>query len=159
MQFLTPDICVIGAGSGGLSVAAAAAVFGVDVVLIERDKMGGDCLNYGCLPSKSLIAAAGHAHAVRAGAPLGVTVGDPEIDFARTRAHLRNVISAIAPHDSAERFEGFGVTVLQQQARFIDARTVEAGNTRVQARRFVLATGSAPAVPPIPGLVGSGAMG
>ncbi|WP_321342825.1 FAD-dependent oxidoreductase [Breoghania sp.] len=153
---LTPDICIIGAGSGGLSVAAAAAAFGVEVVLIEKGLMGGDCLNYGCVPSKSLIAAAHQAHTMRSDKGLGVAPADPVLDFAKTQAHLRSVIAAIAPHDSVERFEGLGVTVLQSRARFVDAETVEAGGTRIRARRFVIATGSSPAVPPIPGLEESG---
>ena len=149
---ITPDICVIGAGSGGLSVAAAAAAFGVDVVLIEKGLMGGDCLNHGCVPSKSLIAAAAGAASTRAAAALGAECSDPRFDYSRTHAHIRDVIAAIAPHDSQERFEGLGVTVLRDHARFVDERTVEAGDIRVRARRFVVATGSSPAVPPIPGL-------
>src|SRR5438067_10292723 len=99
---LTPDICVVGAGSGGLSVAAAAAAFGVPVVLIERGKMGGDCLNYGCVPSKSLLAAAKHAAAIAQAPAFGVTYGPPAIDFARVREHVRGVIASIAPNDSKE---------------------------------------------------------
>ena len=155
-NILTPDICVIGAGSGGLSVAAAAAGFGVNVVLIEKGLMGGDCLNYGCVPSKSLIAAAHRAHTMRNDSGLGVAPVEPVMDFARTQAHLRSVIAAIAPHDSVGRFEGLGVTVLQSHARFVDPETVQAGETRIKARRFVIATGSSPAVPPIPGLAETG---
>ena len=145
---LTPDICVIGAGSAGLTVAAAAASFGQDVVLVERGRMGGDCLNYGCVPSKSLIAAAKAAHRAPG---LGVTVS-ADVDYGAVHEHIHNVIAAIAPHDSVERFEGLGVTVIKAAARFVDAQTVEAGETRVRARRFVIATGSRPVVPPIPGL-------
>ncbi|AXS39228.1 FAD-dependent oxidoreductase [Breoghania sp. L-A4] len=149
---LTPDICVIGAGSGGLSVAAAAVAFGVDVVLVEKGKMGGDCLNYGCVPSKALVAAAKHAHGIREAAAFGVNAGDPQVDFARVHAHVHEVIASIAPHDSVERFEGLGVRVLQDEARFVDARTVSAGGHTIRARRFVIATGASPMVPPIPGL-------
>ena len=145
---LTPDICVIGAGSAGLTVAAAAASFGQDVVLVERGRMGGDCLNYGCVPSKSLIAAAKAAHRAPG---LGVAVS-ADVDYGAVHEHIHNVIAAIAPHDSVERFEGLGVTVIKAAARFVDAQTVEAGETRVRARRFVIATGSRPVVPPIPGL-------
>src|SRR6478672_2756772 len=102
-EHLTPDICVIGAGSGGLSVAAAAAAFGVPVVLIEKSKMGGDCLNYGCVPSKALLAAAKHAVASRRVTPFGLTQQRAEIDFAKVHAHVRAVIAAIAPNDSRER--------------------------------------------------------
>lgn len=149
---LTPDICVIGAGSGGLSVAAAAAAFGVPVVLVERGAMGGDCLNFGCVPSKSLIAAAHHAEAVRRAERFGIRAGAPAVDFAAVHAHVRSVIEAIAPHDSAERFSALGVQVIRAQARFLDPRTVEAGGRQIRARRFVVAAGSAPLVPDIPGL-------
>ena len=146
------DIAVIGAGSGGLSVAAAAAQFGQTVVLFEKGEMGGDCLNYGCVPSKALLAAARQAQAMRGGAPFGISPVEPEIDFAAVSAHVRRAIAAIAPHDSQERFEKLGVTVIRAAASFHDARTLEAAGERFTARRFVIATGSRPAVPPIPGL-------
>lgn len=149
---LRPDICVIGAGSGGLSVAAGAAAFGTSVVLVERGAMGGDCLNFGCVPSKSLIAAARHAQGVRDASAFGIEAGAPRIDFARVHAHVRSVIDAIAPHDSAERFARLGVRVIRAEARFLDAGTVAAGAETIRARRFVIAAGSAPRVPPIPGL-------
>ena len=152
-ETLTPDICVIGAGSGGLTVAAAAASFGVPVVLIEKGEMGGDCLNTGCVPSKALIAAAKHAHAFSTGAPFGIAAQVPGIDFAKVNAHVHDVIAGIAPHDSQERFEGLGVTVIRAEARFTDRDTVVAGDTTIKARRFVIAAGSSPAVPPIDGLV------
>jgi pyruvate/2-oxoglutarate dehydrogenase complex dihydrolipoamide dehydrogenase (E3) component len=151
-EILTPDLCVIGAGSGGLSVAAAAAAFGVPVVLIEKGRMGGDCLNYGCVPSKALLAAAKRADAVRQGAPPGIAAEQPQIDFAQVVADVHRVIAAIAPNDSVERFTGLGVRVIQGAARFTDARTVAVADFEIRARRFVLATGSSPAVPPIPGL-------
>jgi pyruvate/2-oxoglutarate dehydrogenase complex dihydrolipoamide dehydrogenase (E3) component len=149
---LTPDICVIGAGSGGLSVAAAAAAFGVPVVLLEKGEMGGDCLNYGCVPSKALIAAAKHAHAIEEARAFGIDAGEPRVDFQRVHDHVHGVIGAIAPHDSQERFEGLGVTVIRAAGRFTDANTVVAGDTIIKARRFVVATGSSAAIPPIPGL-------
>jgi len=153
LERLAPDICVIGAGSGGLSVAAAAAAFGVPVVLIERGKMGGDCLNYGCVPSKSLLAAARHATTIARAADFGVASGPVKVDFAKVRDHVRGVIAAIAPNDSQERFTGLGVRVLDGTARFIDAATVAVGDAfEIKARRFVIATGSSPAIPPIPGL-------
>ena len=151
-DLLTPDICVIGGGSGGLSVAAAAAAFGVDVVLIEGHLMGGDCLNFGCVPSKALLAAGKAAASVRKSVPFGVGAQEPVIEFGKAYDHVQSVIASIAPHDSVERFEGLGVTVLQDHARFVDRTTVEARNTRVKARRFVIATGSKAMVPPIPGL-------
>jgi pyruvate/2-oxoglutarate dehydrogenase complex dihydrolipoamide dehydrogenase (E3) component len=148
---LTPDICVIGAGSGGLSVAAAAAAFGVPVVLIERGKMGGDCLNTGCVPSKALLAAAKRAASMR-GDALGVLAERVAIDFGAVRAHVNGVIAAIAPVDSAERFIALGVHVIKGEARFTDRKTVAVGDYEIAARRFVIATGSRATVPPIPGL-------
>lgn len=147
---IVADICVIGAGAAGLSVAAAAARLGVRVVLIEKGRMGGDCLNYGCVPSKSLIAAARRAS--QAGKRLGVTYGPPKIDFAAVRDHVQNVIAAIAPHDSQERFKALGCTVIRDAARFIAPDRVAAGDQLIRARRFVIAAGSSPAIPDIPGL-------
>jgi pyruvate/2-oxoglutarate dehydrogenase complex dihydrolipoamide dehydrogenase (E3) component len=149
---LEPDICVIGAGSGGLSVAAAAAQFGVDVVLVEKGQMGGDCLNYGCVPSKALIAAGKRAQAMREGAVYGVRGGEPLINPARVRDHVKGVIAAIEPNDSVERFTGLGVNVIAGEARFKDADTVEVDGTQIKARRFVVATGSSPSLPPVEGL-------
>jgi pyruvate/2-oxoglutarate dehydrogenase complex dihydrolipoamide dehydrogenase (E3) component len=150
---LTPDICVIGAGSGGLSVAAAAAAFGVSVVLVEKGKMGGECLNTGCVPSKSLIAAAKRARAVAEARAFGVSAQPPEVDFAKVHRHVHDVIAAIAPNDSKERFNGLGVRVIEGAARFKDRDTVVVSDgTEIAARRFVIATGSSPARPPIPGL-------
>ncbi len=149
---LRVDLCVIGAGSGGLSVAAGAAQLGASVVLIEADRMGGDCLNFGCVPSKALLAAGRSAAAFRAGAAFGVAPAEPRVDFAAAKDHVDRVIAAIAPHDSVERFEGLGVRVILARARFVSPQAVEAGGVVVRARRFVIATGSRPAVPPIPGL-------
>ena len=151
-ECLTPDICVIGAGSAGLTVAAAAAAFGTSVVLIERGEMGGDCLNTGCVPSKALIAAARHAHAISEAPRFGIGAGSGTADFRKVRAHVRSVIEEIAPNDSVERFTAMGVTVIRENAAFADPRTVVAGDFRIRARRFVVATGSAAAIPPIPGL-------
>jgi pyruvate/2-oxoglutarate dehydrogenase complex dihydrolipoamide dehydrogenase (E3) component len=149
---IAADLCIIGAGSGGLSLAAATAQLGLKVVLIERGKMGGDCLNTGCVPSKSLIAAARRAHLMRTSAAFGVTPVEPQIDFRRVNAHVREVIGAIAPNDSVERFTGLGVRVIQAAGAFVDKSTVRAGDILVRARRFCIATGSSPLVPPIPGL-------
>jgi pyruvate/2-oxoglutarate dehydrogenase complex dihydrolipoamide dehydrogenase (E3) component len=152
-ETLTPDICVIGAGSGGLSVAAAAAAFGVSTVLIEKHKMGGDCLNTGCVPSKALLAAARRATLMHSSAVFGVTAGNVAVDFARVHAHVHNVIASIAPVDSAERFAGLGVQVIKGHAKFRDRRTVIVGDEyAIRARRFVIAAGSTAGVPPIPGL-------
>jgi len=151
-SILKPDICVIGGGSAGLSVAAGAAQMGAETVLIEKGKMGGDCLNTGCVPSKSLLVAAKAAKAHLHAAQLGVRYAPPEIDFAAVRDHVHGVIAAIAPQDSVERFEGLGVRVVQAAGRFLGPREVAAGDIRIRARRFVIATGSMPLVPPIPGL-------
>jgi pyruvate/2-oxoglutarate dehydrogenase complex dihydrolipoamide dehydrogenase (E3) component len=155
---LHADICVIGAGSGGLSVAAGAVQMGASVVLIEKGAMGGDCLNTGCVPSKALIAAAHAAHVVRDGRRFGVHAPEPDIRFAAVHDHVHGVIGAIAPHDSVARFEGLGVHVIQAAARFVDGETVEAGGETIRARRFVVATGSRAAVPPIPGLAEAGCL-
>lgn len=149
---INTDICVIGAGSGGLTVAYVAANLGLPTVLLERDKMGGDCLNYGCVPSKALLAAGHAAAAARGGQPFGVGRAAAEIDGAGVYDHVRHAIDAIAPNDSVERYEGFGVNVIQAEGRFTGPREVTAGDRRIQARRFVIATGSRPMVPPIPGL-------
>lgn len=153
---LHADLCIIGAGSGGLSVAAGAVQMGASVVLVEKGKMGGDCLNTGCVPSKALIAAAHHAHGVRRGRAFGVHTSEPTIDFRQVHDHVHGVIGAIAPHDSVERFEGLGVHVIKAAGRFLDGSTLEAGGERIVARRFVIATGSRAAVPPIPGLADAG---
>jgi pyruvate/2-oxoglutarate dehydrogenase complex dihydrolipoamide dehydrogenase (E3) component len=151
-ETLTPDICVIGAGSGGLSVAAAAAAFGVSCVLVERHKMGGDCLNTGCVPSKALLAAAKRAALAKNALPFGIAVR-AEFDFGKVHDHVQRVIAAIAPTDSAERFAGLGVRVIKGHAQFKDRRTVVVGDQfQIRARRFVIATGSTPAIPPIAGL-------
>jgi pyruvate/2-oxoglutarate dehydrogenase complex dihydrolipoamide dehydrogenase (E3) component len=136
---IAADMCVIGAGSGGLSVAAGASQLGMKTVLIERGKMGGDCLNYGCVPSKSLLA-------------FGLGDAAPAVDFAAVMRHVHQVIAAIAPQDSVERFEGLGVRVIKASARFLGPDEVAAGEVRVRARRIVIATGSVAVAPPIPGL-------
>jgi pyruvate/2-oxoglutarate dehydrogenase complex dihydrolipoamide dehydrogenase (E3) component len=152
MERIRADICIIGAGSGGLSVAAGAVQMGASVVLIEGHRMGGDCLNYGCVPSKALLAAGRRARSMGSGAEFGIAPVAPDIDYAAAQEHVRQVIEKIAPVDSQERFEGLGVRVLRDWARFVSPTEVEAGGCRIAARRFVIATGSSPLVPPIPGL-------
>lgn len=153
MTAISADICIIGAGAGGLSVAAGAAQLGLSVVLIEAAEMGGDCLNTGCVPSKAVIAAAARAAAMRDGG-LGIAGVEPQVDFAAVMDHAAGAIAAIAPHDSQERFEGLGVRVIRERAQFAGPAQVTAGPHTVDARRFVIATGSRPVVPPIPGLNG-----
>ncbi|MEC8202657.1 MAG: FAD-dependent oxidoreductase [Pseudomonadota bacterium] len=149
---INADICVIGAGSGGLSVAAVASQMGADVVLLERGIMGGDCLNYGCVPSKALLAAGHKAEELRTSAAFGIEAADPKIDFAKVNEHVHSVIAAIEPNDSVERFEGLGVRVIQEAGTFVGPREVEAGENSIHAKYFVIATGSSASVPPIPGL-------
>ncbi len=149
---LKADICIIGAGSGGLSVAAGAAQLGRKVVLVEKHLMGGDCLNFGCVPSKALIAAASHAHHIRRAPAFGVSAAEPAIDFPAVMKHVQDVIAAIEPNDSVERFEKLGVTVIKAHGRFVSPNEIEAGNQRIRASYFVVATGSTAFKPPIPGL-------
>lgn len=151
-KIINTDLCVIGAGSGGLSVAAGAAQLGRKVVLVEKGEMGGDCLNTGCIPSKALIAAAARAHEMRNAEKFGISNVDPEVDFPAVMDHVNGVIAAIAPIDSQERFEGLGVTVLREHASFTGPRQIKAGPSIVNAKHFVIATGSTPFVPPIDGL-------
>ncbi len=146
------DICVIGAGSGGLSVAAGASQMGARVVLIERGKMGGDCLNYGCVPSKALIAAGHKAEELRTAEVFGIKPSVPEVDYSKVHEHVHAVIGAIEPNDSVERFEGMGVHVIQATGRFTGPREVMAGDVTVRAKYFVVSTGSSAGVPPISGL-------
>ncbi len=152
MARIKTDILVIGAGSGGLSVAAGASQMGADVVLLEGHKMGGDCLNYGCVPSKALIASGKAAHAQRHSNAFGVADVAPTVDYAAAKDHVNDVIAQIAPVDSQERFEGFGVKVIREFGTFVSPAEVQAGDTTISARRIVIATGSRPLVPPIPGL-------
>ena len=149
---LTPDLCVIGAGSGGLSVAAAAAMMRVSVVLVEKGDMGGDCLNSGCVPSKALIAAAHSAQNFREAPGFGIAAFEPRVDYAAVHAHEHKVIDAISPNDSQARFEALGVRVIRAPGKFTSRDTLEAGGIAIRARRFVIATGSSPAALPIPGM-------
>ncbi|WP_116134309.1 NAD(P)/FAD-dependent oxidoreductase [Tropicimonas sp. IMCC34043] len=151
MEQISCDLCILGAGSAGLSLAAGAAQMGASVVLLERGAMGGDCLNTGCVPSKALIAAANRAQGIRAGG-LGIKGQEPSVNFAEVMGHVRGAIATIAPHDSQERFEGLGVRVIRAHGRFVAPDRVETKACAITARRFVIATGSSPAVPPVPGL-------
>ena len=146
------DLAIIGAGSGGLSAAAGAAMLGLKVVLYERHEMGGDCLNYGCVPSKALLSAAKAAAEIRGASKYGVSAGDPVIDWDQVKAHVRSAIDTIAPVDSQERFEGLGVTVIREHAKFADPKTIVSETTRTRARRIIIATGSTAFIPPIEGL-------
>lgn len=146
------DLCVIGAGSAGLSMTAGACGIGRSVVLFEGAEMGGDCLNHGCVPSKAILKAGKIAQAQRSGEAFGITPVEPKVDWDAVKAHITDVIATIAPVDSVERFEGLGATVIQEYGYFVDANTVESETTRVRAKRFVVAVGSRASAPPIPGL-------
>ncbi len=151
---LKPEICVIGGGPGGLSVAAAAAAFDFSSVLIEKGPMGSESLNRGSIPAQALIAAAERANAVRTSAQFGIKAGRFAVDFAAVNAYARRVVGALAPNAARERLAGLGVNVIAAEARFTDPRTVVAGDVTIRARRFVIATGSSPIIPAIPGLLG-----
>jgi len=152
LKVLKPDICIIGAGAAGLSVAAGAAQMGTSVVLIEKSLMGGDCLNYGCIPSKALLAAGHAAHEVKTADKFGVKVSASNIDFELVHQHVKSVITAIEPNDSIERFMGLGVEVIIGQASFVSPKVLKVNNIEVRASRYVLAIGSEAFVPEIEGL-------
>ena len=150
----THDVVVVGAGAAGLTVAGGLGRLGLAVALVEEDRMGGECLNSGCVPSKALIACARRAQAVRNAGRFGVRVEPPSIDWATVRAHVRGAIATIAPHDAAARFETWGVTVVRGHARFIAPRALDVAGRRLSAPRIVLATGSRPRLPPLERLEG-----
>ncbi|MEP2533566.1 FAD-dependent oxidoreductase [Shimia sp.] len=152
MEEIKTDVLVIGGGSGGLSVAAGAIQMGASVVLLEGHVMGGDCLNWGCVPSKALIASGKAAYAQSHASIYGVADVTPKVDYAAAKDHVADVIAQIAPLDSQERFEDMGVRVIREYGQFVSPSVVEAGAHRITARRVVIATGSSPLVPPIPGL-------
>lgn len=149
---ISADVAIIGAGSAGLVAASGAAQLGLKVVLFEKGEMGGDCLNYGCVPSKALIAAGGAAQSARNAHRFGVHASALSIDWREVAAHVRGVIRSIAPVDSQERFESMGVTVIREAARFADPRTLVSETAEVRARKFVIATGARAFIPPVPGL-------
>ncbi len=151
-EILTPELCIIGGGSGGLAVATKAAAFGVPVILVERGKLGGDGLNQSCVPSKALLAAARRAHHMRDAAKFGIRPVEPDIDHKAVAGHVHSVIAGLAPQHTVERLSALGVQVIRAEARFVDRSTLEAGGRQIKARRFVIATGSTPLIPPIPGL-------
>ncbi|MEM6339072.1 MAG: FAD-dependent oxidoreductase [Pseudomonadota bacterium] len=151
-DFLTPDFCVIGAGSGGLSFAAGVVQMGASVTLIERSEMGGDCLNYGCVPSKALIAAAKSYYEIQKASKFGWSCSSAKVDFKKVQKHVKDTIGKIAPHDSVERFEKLGVHIIKAEAKFLDSETVQAGKQKIRAKRFIISTGSSPFVPDIKGI-------
>ena len=151
------DLVVIGGGAGGLVVASVAAQLGLDVVLINREQaMGGDCLHYGCVPSKALLKAASVAHTMRQAGRWGISPADPGVDMRAVNAAVRNAIETIQVHDSRERFEALGCEVITGEARFATPSQVEVADKKITARHFVIATGSYPWIPPIKGLQRAG---
>ncbi len=151
-KLLKVDFCVIGAGSAGLSLAAGASQMGAKVVLIEKGKMGGDCLNSGCVPSKAILKAAKYYHEHEVAKKLGWQVADLKNDFKKAMAHVKDTIAEIAPVDSVERFEGLGVKVIQEEAQFVSETQVETASYKIAAKFFVVATGSKAGIPPIDGI-------
>jgi len=149
---LTPDLCVIGAGPAGLAIAEAARSLGLSVVIVDRGRLGGKALHAGAVPARALAAAAAHAHAMRNGTSFGITADTIKVNFRRVHDHVDAVISALSPARSAPHLEALGAQVVTGDAAFVDKRTLKAGETLVRAHRFVLATGSRPVIPAIPGL-------
>lgn len=152
------NLAVIGAGAAGLVTAYTAAAARARVVLVERERMGGDCLNTGCVPSKALLRAARLAHDIRRAGDFGLVAGDPAVDFPRVMARVREVVRRVAPHDSVERYTALGVDCRQGHARFTSPWTIDIDGTALTARSIVIATGGRPAMPPIPGLDQVGAL-
>ncbi|MGO1394097.1 MAG: FAD-dependent oxidoreductase [Halomonas sp.] len=146
------DIVVIGGGSAGLVTSYIASAVNAKVALVERHKMGGDCLNTGCVPSKALIRAARAAHEIRTAHRFGVSASEPAIDFAKVMGHVHQAISDIEPHDSVERYNGLGVEVYQDHATLTSPWEVQVGEKILTARHIVLATGARPKVPSLPGI-------
>jgi pyruvate/2-oxoglutarate dehydrogenase complex dihydrolipoamide dehydrogenase (E3) component len=146
------NLIVIGAGSGGLVSAYIGATLKARVTLIERDKMGGDCLNTGCVPSKALIRAAKSMAEMKKAAALGIDVATPQVDFARVMGRVQDVIKTIEPHDSVERFTGLGVDCLYGNAKLISPWVVDVDGQKISAEKIILATGARPTMPSIPGL-------
>jgi pyruvate/2-oxoglutarate dehydrogenase complex dihydrolipoamide dehydrogenase (E3) component len=151
-DLIQADLCILGAGPGGLALAAAAAAYGQNVVLIEKHKMGGTSLNYGSIPATALQASAERAHMFQTAQPFGLQASKPLVDHGAVHAQIKDIVETSAPNAAVERMTGLGVRVLQAAGRFVDPKTLVAGDHRVVARRFVVATGSSPLVPSIPGL-------
>lgn len=146
------DICVIGAGAAGLSVAAGASRLGISVALIEANAMGGDCLNYGCVPSKSLLSASRHYYMAKNSIKYGFNTSVDKADIPCILDKVREIITQIEPHDSIERFTALGVRVYTGFASFIDHKTISINNEKIEARYFVIATGARALIPAITGI-------
>lgn len=151
-EILTPDLCVVGAGAAGLAAATMAVAMGARVILVERAAMGGDSLHSGALPLEALLMSANAAHAMRTADRFGVAAAEPRVDFARVVTHLREVVASAALNASSERLAALGVRVIRAAGRFAGRDILAAGDHRIKARRFILATGSSPVPLAIPGL-------
>ncbi len=152
MSRFDDNLVVLGGGSAGLIAALIAATVRARVTLVERGRMGGDCLNTGCVPSKTLIRSARVAHEIRTSDRFGIAARDPEVDFAAVMERVQAAIRTIEPKDSMERYESLGVRCIAGEATLEDAHHVRVGEQLLSTRNIVLATGGAPLVPPIPGL-------
>jgi pyruvate/2-oxoglutarate dehydrogenase complex dihydrolipoamide dehydrogenase (E3) component len=150
------DVVIIGGGSGGLVVASAAAQLNAKVALVEKDRLGGDCLWFGCVPSKSFLHASRVAHEVKTSSRFGIYSTPPDIQFSEAMGHVQQAISNIQPNDSPERFESLGVEVIFGEGEFKDQSTFTVNGRDLQARAFVVSTGSRPKVPPIEGIEQAG---
>ena len=150
------DLAVIGGGTAGLVSSAVSAGIGAKTALIEQHRLGGECLWTGCVPSKALIRSASVLHTLRRAAEFGIDVQGGRADFARVMERVHAIIRAIEPHDSPERFRAMGVDVIEGRARFLSPEEADVGGHRVRAKRWILATGSRTAIPPVPGLEEAG---
>lgn len=151
-ETLTPDLCIVGAGPAGLAVAEAGRSLGLSVVIVDKGRLGGKALHTGAVPARALAAAAAHAHAMRNGATFGITADAIKVNFRRVHDHVDAVIGALSPARAAPHFEALGAQIVTGDAAFVDKRSLKVGDTLIKAHRFVLATGSRPVVPAIPGL-------
>ncbi len=151
-DFLTPDLCVIGGGSGGLAVAEAARRYGASVVIVERDRLGGSALHAGTVPSRALAAAAAGAQAIRDAGAFGIAAEAGKVNFRKVHDHVEQVVAALAPAHSPSHLEALGAEIVKGEARFVDKRTLAAGDVQIRARRFVIATGARTSIPRITGL-------
>jgi pyruvate/2-oxoglutarate dehydrogenase complex dihydrolipoamide dehydrogenase (E3) component len=156
---LKPDVCVVGGGPGGIAVASAIAAEGLPVVLVEKARVGGSNLTHGAVPTQALMAAASVNEWLRRGLAMGVTAAPIQVDFAKVGEHVAAVVEAVAANTTPERLTALGIRVVQATASFKDPNTLIAGDATIRARRFVLATGSAPAPAPSSGADGAASIG
>ena len=145
----TYDLVVIGGGSAGLTAAGFGAKLGATTALVERHRIGGDCTWTGCVPSKTLIKAASVVHEMRTAHRFGLTANDAEVDLRSVMAHVREVVGQVYSGETPEVLEADGIDVYLEKAAFVDPHTLEVGQDILRAKRFVIATGSRPFIPPI----------